>query len=112
MSIATVFWIPMNIEPVCWLVIFALCAYIIVKNTPGKYFLHGFMVSMINSVWITAAHVIFYDTYMATHPEMASMNQGQSNPQLMMIVMGPVFGAAFGLILGAFSFAAGKIIKK
>jgi len=112
MSIATVFWIPMNIEPVFWLVIFAVCAYIIVKNTPGKYFLHGFLVSMINSVWITAAHVIFYDAYMANHPDMASMNAGQSNPQLMMILMGPVFGAVFGLILGAFSFAAGKIIKK
>lgn len=112
MSVATVFWVPMNIEPFCWLVIFTLCAYIIVKNTSGKYFLHGFMVSIINSVWITAAHVIFYDAYMATHPEMASMNEGQSNPQLMMIFMGPFFGAAFGLILGAFSFAAGKIIKK
>jgi len=41
------------------------------SNRKGMYFLHGFLVSLVNSVCITAVHVILYPSYMATHPEMA-----------------------------------------
>jgi len=58
MAIATVFWIPSNIEPIFWVVIFIICAYLIAKKSTGKYFLHGLLVSIVNSVWITAAHII------------------------------------------------------
>jgi uncharacterized membrane protein len=45
---------------------------------------------------------------MANHPDMAQMNASR----VMMVLMGPVFGAGFGLILGLFAFLASKIIKK
>ena len=115
MAVATVFWIPSKIEPVFWLIIFVICAYLIAKNCSGKYFLHGFLVSLVNCVWITAAHVLFFTTYMANHPEMRTMSAQmplQSHPRLMMLIMGPFFGVIFGLVLGLFAFIAGKIIKK
>ncbi|MBM2839935.1 MAG: hypothetical protein HW412_463 [Bacteroidetes bacterium] len=115
MAIATVSWIPSNIEPFFWLVIFIICSYLIATKCEAKHFLHGFMVSIFNSIWITAIHVIFFDTYMANHPEMAQMNTSMpmaDSPRLMMVIMGPVFGAAFGLILGLFAFIASKIIKR
>src|SRR5438874_464379 len=71
MAIATVFWIPGNIELFFWLILFFICAYIIAKQTTGKYFLHGFLVSLLNSVWVTSAHIIFYDTYISHHAEEA-----------------------------------------
>ena len=46
MAVATVFWIPSNIEPAFWLVIFLACAYLVAKNISGKYFLYGFLVSI------------------------------------------------------------------
>ncbi len=58
MGIATVFVIPSNVEPLCWLVIFAVSAYLIAKRVAGKYFLHGLLVGIANSVWVTAAHVV------------------------------------------------------
>ena len=73
MALATVFWIPSRIEPVFWLVIFLLCAYFIVRTAPGKYFLHGFLVSLLNSVWITAAHIILFSTYIGGHQQEAAM---------------------------------------
>jgi len=115
MAIATVFWIPSTIEPAFWLVIFIFCAYTIAKRTHGQYFLHGFMVSIINSVWITAAHFILYDKYVPNHPEEMEMfsKLGTSvDPRMMMLLMGPLFGVVFGLILGLFSFVAGKLVKK
>lgn len=115
MAIATVFWIPTKIEPVFWLVIFIICAYIIAKQCNGKYFLHGFCTSLVNSVWITAAHVIFFSTYIARHTEEASMSANfplANHPRLLMAILGPLFGLAFGLILGLFAFIASKMVKK
>ena len=114
MAFATVFWIPTNIEPAFWLIIFIVCAYLIAKRSPGKLFLHGLVVSLVNCVWITTVHVLLYDTYMTNHPEMATMNATMpmpDHPRLMMILMGPVFGTLSGLVLGLFSFVAGKILK-
>jgi len=55
MGIATVFFIPPTIEPVFWLIIFLVCAYIIAKQRPAKHFLHGLFVGLVNSVWVTAS---------------------------------------------------------
>ncbi len=117
MAFATVQLIPERIEPFFWLFIFAFCAWVIAKVCPGRYFLHGFLVSMVNSIWITAVHVIFRQTYVAHHPQVASMftNMPPSllrHPRLTMVIMGPIFGAGFGIILGLFSFIASKIAKK
>ena len=115
MSIATVFWVPEKAEMAFWLVIFLINAYFIAKNAAGKYFLTGFMVSLVNCVYIVAFHVIFYKTYMDNHPMMAAMGGKMplhNHPRLGMIVMGPVFGVAFGLVQGLFAWIASKIFKK
>jgi hypothetical protein len=110
MAFATVFWIPQNIEPAFWLVIFIISAWLIAKICSGKFFVNGFLVSMVNSVWITAVHIAFFDTYMANHPDMGP-DEHQFG-RLLMIIMGPVIGALSGIILGIFAFIAGKAFKK
>jgi hypothetical protein len=62
MGLATVFVIPSNIEPLFWLLIFIVCAYAIAKRAPGRPFLHGLLVSLVNSVWISAAHVLLFQS--------------------------------------------------
>jgi hypothetical protein len=115
MAFATVYFIPSNIEPFCWLLIFIVCAYLIAKNCSSKYFLHGLLVSIVNSVWITAAHIILFDQYISNHAEEAEMMKKMplpDSPKLMMLMTGPLVGIASGLILGLFAFIAAKIIKK
>jgi hypothetical protein len=115
MAVATLSWIPGNIEPYLWLVIFITCAYIIAKNVPGKYFLHGFLVSLVNSAWITGIHVVFIRAFFANHPEAVEMNAHMpipAHPRASMIIVGPFLGAGFGLILGLFAFVASKIVKR
>lgn len=114
MAIATVSIIPSKIEPAFWLVIFITCAYFIAKKCDGKYFLHGFLLSLANCVWITSAHILFFSTYIANHAEEAAMMANgpmQNHPRLAMLVMGPIIGIISGLVLGLFSFVASKIVK-
>ena len=65
MALATVFVVPSNVEPMLWLPIFVICAYLIAKHAPGKHFLHGLMLGIANSVWITGVHVLLFDAYLA-----------------------------------------------
>lgn len=113
MAIATVSLIPNQVEPACWLIIFVICARLIARYAPGKYFLHGFVLSLVNSVWITGIHAIYFSTYMAHHPQMADMSAKipflSDHIRRQQVVLGPVFGVVFGLIQGLFAFLASKI---
>lgn len=116
MGLATVFFIPSNIEPFFWLVIFIICSYLIAKFAPSKYFLHGLLVSIANSIWITAAHAGLFYSYIATHPEALQMTANlpqimADHPRRMIVVFGPVFGVVSGLVLGLFAWIASKIVK-
>lgn len=115
MAFATVYFIPSNIEPFCWLAIFIICAYLIAKNCTSKYFLHGLFVSLLNAVWITAAHILLFRTYMSNHPKEVAMMAKMplpGSPRLMMLMTGLVVGLASGIVLGLFSLIASKIMKK
>ena len=115
MAFLTISIIPMMIEPVFWLVIFILCAYLIAKNVSGRYFLHGFMVSLVNCVWITGAHLYFHHAYDAHHADMvqkfSSMPMGDHHLR-QMVAMGLLTGILSGLVLGLFAYIASRLVKK
>ena len=115
MAFATVYFIPSDIEPFCWLFIFIICAYLIAKNCSSKYFLHGLLVSIVNAVWITSVHILLFDKYIINHPREAEMMTKMfmpDSPRLMMLFIGPAVGVISGVVLGLFAFIASKIIKK
>ena len=115
MGIATVFVISSTIEPLFWLAIFVICAYIIAKQAAGRYFLHGLFVSLVNSFWITSAHVLLFQQYIDRHPQEAAMMASMplpTYPRLMMLITGPVIGLVSGVVLGLFAFVASKIVGR
>jgi hypothetical protein len=110
MAIATVFVIPSSIEPIFWLVIFIICAVIIARQVPSRHFLHGLMVGIVNSIWVTGAHILLFDAYIAHHAKEAAMMQNSPMPPpVMMAVVGPLVGVVSGLVLGLFAWIAGKL---
>lgn len=115
MGFATISLIPQSIEPLFWLIIFIISAYLIAKNCAGKYFMHGFFVSLLNSFWITLIHIIFFEKYLANHSnEISMMSQLPLpySPRIVMLMAGIPFGVAFGLILGLMAYIASKIVKR
>lgn len=114
MGLATVFFIPSNIEPLFWLVIFIICAYLIARQVPSRSFLHGLLLGLVNSVWITASHIIFFSQYIATHAQEAGMMKSMplpDAPRLMMAATGPVVGLVSGIVIGLFAFVASRFVK-
>lgn len=115
MAFATVFVVPSNIEPFLWLPIFLVCAYLIAKRAPGKYFLHGLALGVANSVWITAVHLALFDPYVAHHAREAAMMQSTPMPlppRLMMACVGPVIGVISGILIGLLAVIAAKIVGR
>ena len=113
MGLARVFVVPSNVEPLFWLVIFVICAYIIAARAGGQYFVHGLLVSVVNSVWITGTHVLLFDAYAAHHQrEVEMMAQMPLSPRLMMLVTGPIVGVVSGLVLGLFAFIASRLVRR
>jgi hypothetical protein len=73
------------------------------------------MVSIVNSVWITAAHIFLFDKYITNHPKEAEMMvkiSTTANPKILMLITGPIIGIISGLVLGLFAFIASKMVKK
>jgi hypothetical protein len=115
MAIATVFVVPSSIEPWAWLPIFVLCAFVIAKGAPGKLFLHGLLLGIVNSVWVTTAHIAWFDAYLAHHPREAAVMQSAGMPlppRLMMACVGPLVGVISGVVIGLLAVVAGIIVRR
>lgn len=111
MAVATLFGLGV-LEPLLWLAVFLIYAWVIATRGPGKYFLHGFLVSIVNSIWITIIHAAFFDTYIKNNPQMVKGVPPGINPRVLIIVMGPIVGALLGVIAGLFAFIASKIVRR
>ena len=57
MAVGTVSAIPSNVEPVIWLAIFVICAFVIARYRSRRHFLHGLLLGLVSSVWATSAHI-------------------------------------------------------
>ena len=111
MGLATVFWIPSSLEPILWIVIFLLCAFVIGRSGARRPFLTGLLLGLANSVWITACHVLLFDRYLANHAREAAMMHSMPLPgRLMMTVTGPVVGLISGVVIGALALIATKVL--
>ncbi|MDQ2921552.1 MAG: hypothetical protein M3R52_08085 [Acidobacteriota bacterium] len=115
MGVASLFGFTRGIEPLSWLLIFLLYAWWIAKNAPGKYFLHGFLVSVLNGIWISIIHCAFFSLYVKNNPEMLegfSKLPASLSPRLMMLIIGPIVGVLFGVVAGLFALVGAKIVRR
>jgi hypothetical protein len=110
MGFATVFAIGPSLEPYAWLGVLVVCAWIIAKRAPGQFFLHGLLVCVVNSLWITAAHYLLFDKYAVNHASELAMMARMGAPKTMILAFGPVGGLGSGIVLGIVSFVMSKFV--
>jgi hypothetical protein len=113
MAFGTVYVIPSTIEPMFWLLIFLLCAFLIATKAPGNYFLHGLVLGLANSVWVTGVHLVLVTPYLANHPTEAEMMASAPFPVTpMMLITGPIVGLISGAVIGLLAVVASKIVRR
>jgi hypothetical protein len=61
-------------EQLLWLVVFLVTSFAIFKFTEEKYFLHGFVLGIINCLWAVIIHICYYHTYLPNHPDIVRLN--------------------------------------
>jgi len=113
MGLATVFAIPANVEPLFWLVVFGISAYLLATRS-SKPLQHGVLVGIANSVWVTACHIVFLNHYIANHPREASMMKSMplpDSPRAMMVMVGLAIGIVSGIVIGLLAWLATKLLR-
>ena len=108
-------FVPPAFEWLFWLVIALFCAWWIAKKAAAKLFLHGFMVGLIDGLVAPIITAIFFSPYMANNPsyaEQAKQIPGGLDPRTFSLILAPVIGVVYGMVLGFFAWLAGKIFKK
>jgi hypothetical protein len=111
---ASVFGWTRGIEFWCWLFIAILCAWIIGTRLHDRRFLHGFLTGLLMGVFNGIAQVTFFETYLANNPEIASQFHTNPTPvptRFFALLMSPVIGSIYGLLLGAMSWTEGRIVS-
>lgn len=114
MGFATVFVISPRVEPFFWLVIFVISAFVIARQAPLRPFLHGFLLGIVNGVWVTGAHVLFYNGYLAGHPQEAAMMispQTKLPPKILMAIVGSAIGVISGVVIGVLAYVVARAIN-
>jgi hypothetical protein len=106
MGLGTVFFVPTSVEPVLWLIIFLVSAYVVARNCEQLPFLSGLLVGLFDSLLKTGVHMIFFDAYVARHSHEIDMIRQMTtvfSPRLLILLSSPVWGLVFGTLIGVFA---------
>ena len=113
MAFASVFSITPDIEPICWVAIFLVSTYFVASAAPGKYFLHGFIVCVIDCIFATATQVLLSATYLSRHQLQVDMyekihNQTGLTAVQIILISRPVLGILIGVLVGILALISSK----
>lgn len=114
MGIASVMGWTQHREGVLWLVIAIASAFVIAREAPGKYFLHGLWTGLLAGIASALIQLAMYSTYLANNPDSAAQIQTMPanwNPRVMLLIFAPVIGLLNGLVIGFLSWLGARMLK-
>jgi hypothetical protein len=120
MGFVTIYPVPAIGVRLFWLAVVIVFPFFIARYCSRKYFLNGLLLGLLNAAWITAAHMLFFNTYIANHQHDAELLSNIAvlfkipTGSIMIVVLarGIIVGLVSGLILGLFALIASMIMKK
>jgi hypothetical protein len=114
MGLGTVFFVPSNVEPILWLIIFLLSAYMIASHCVRLRFLNSLLVGLLDSLLKTTVHMVFFGAYVARHAqEIAMIRQMTSavSPRQLILLSSPIWGLIYGTATGLLTLLLALFIK-
>ncbi len=116
MGVVTLYVIPARFEAVLGTPVFLLCGWFIGRHAEARWFLHGFVLGVLNSVIVTAIRASLPQVYLAHHPEDAvkfarmSAESGATVVQAM-LMMGLFTAIVSGVVMGLFAILGSGMVR-
>ena len=116
-GLLTLFIVPIEYEILVWLLLIIALGGVYSEMDQRKPFWNAFLCSLLVGCTITATHIMFLDTYIATHPsEIAMLKSYRLSYKLMitLLVIAPIYWLILGVLSGSVCllFKGVKKIKK
>ena len=114
MGIASVMGWTQHREGVLWLVIAIASAFVIAREAPGKYFLHGLWTGLLAGIASALIQLAMYSTYLANNPDSAAQIQTMPanwNPRVLLLIFAPLIGLLNGLVIGFLGWLGARMLK-
>ena len=114
MGFASVMGWTQHREGVLWLVIAIASAFVIAREAPGKYFVHGLWTGLLAGMASALIQCAMYGTYLANNPATATQVQAMPpnwNPRVMLLIFAPILGLANGVVIGLLSWLGARMLK-
>src|SRR5437879_13031727 len=109
MGVGSVLGWTHRIEPWLWFAIGIFSTVWILRNTTARRFAAGFWGGLLAGTLAPLVQFAFFPAYLANNPASAAqMRSSPFNFRLILLLLSPVIGALFGLVLGLWAWAAGK----
>lgn len=115
MGIASVFGLTRGIELYLWIAIAGGASSLIALRARRRLFLHGFWTGMIGGGASPLIQVIMWAAYIDHNPEAASefaQLPASFDPKLFVLAATPLIAAFSGVMTGAMSWTAGKLLAR
>ena len=100
-------------EPLLWLAVAVVCALTVARKVPVAHYRHGFLVGVFTVLIASCLELLFFESYLAANPDRAEMLEllpGSLDARTYQLLLAPVFAALFGIIWGALSWLARRLL--
>jgi hypothetical protein len=100
-------------EPLLWLAVAVVCALTVARKAPVAHYRHGFLVGVSCVLIASCLELLFFDAYLAANPDRAEMLErlpGTLDAWTYQLLLAPVFAALFGMVWGALSWLARRLL--
>jgi uncharacterized membrane protein YeaQ/YmgE (transglycosylase-associated protein family) len=109
-----VFGYTKRLEPVLWLLIAGVCAFVIAKQCRRRQFLHGFFVGLIGGTVASLIQALLFQTYSTNNPrfieDFGKVSAGIS-ARTFILALTPIIGVIGAILLGLLCWGAGKVFR-
>ena len=103
-----------KIEFFLWLALGVFAALVLARNADTRWFLCAMLVGLAWGILNSLVQCVFFETYSTNNAEMLKGFQERPSPipvRFFFLVLGPVIGAATGLVMAGMTFVLQKLIR-
>lgn len=100
-------------ESAVWAVVSVVCAGVLARQAPGKFFLHGFLTGFIAGAVAPLIQALFINQYLAYNPRATDALKSMPgvSPAVLVVIAAPLWAAVVGAATGLLTWMWAKFTR-